>query len=394
MILKRWLVGDPIKTAQAAHERLSKRLALAIFSSNSISSVAYATEEILLVLILAGTAALAWSIPVSLAILFLVIVLTISYRQIIYEYPEGGGAYIVARSNLGEMPALIAAAALMIDYVLTVAVSVAAGVAAITSAVPEWFGHRTTLGLLFTLFIVVVNLRGARIAVPRPDYWERDDVDPGVADVVRGAFAKLRDAGCTLVEIDLDGELRSIVGTIFQPTQAAVFAGDGMDAPLPTSLTMAAWLRENSPDVTVQQMYRERPIRDAKRTFPPVDEQVRVLKEAAQRYAEIYRAHNVRAIAFPTVPIVATRIRTGGPKEPLGEMMTIKGKQIEEGRAAVQNVFIAPRLGAAALSIPVGLSQGLPVGLEFDALPGNDSELLGLGIAIQAVVGRIPPPSF
>jgi len=162
MILKRWLVGDPIKTAQAAHERLSKRLALAIFSSNSISSVAYATEEILLVLILAGTAALAWSIPVSLAILFLVIVLTISYRQIIYEYPEGGGAYIVARSNLGEMPALIAAAALMIDYVLTVAVSVAAGVAAITSAVPEWFGHRTTLGLLFTLFIVVVNLRGAR----------------------------------------------------------------------------------------------------------------------------------------------------------------------------------------------------------------------------------------
>ena len=102
-----------------------------------------------MVLILAGTAALAWSIPVSLAILFLVIVLTISYRQIIFEYPEGGGAYIVARSNLGEMPALIAAAALMIDYVLTVAVSVAAGVAAITSAVPELFGHRTALGLLF-----------------------------------------------------------------------------------------------------------------------------------------------------------------------------------------------------------------------------------------------------
>ncbi|HEX6532047.1 MAG TPA: APC family permease [Nitrospira sp.] len=162
MVLKRWLVGDPIKTAHAAHERLSKRLALAIFSSNSISSVAYATEEILLVLILAGTAALAWSIPVSLAILFLVIVLTISYRQIIYEYPEGGGAYIVARSNLGEMPALIAAAALMIDYVLTVAVSVAAGVAAITSAVPQWFGHRTGLGLLFILFIVVMNLRGVR----------------------------------------------------------------------------------------------------------------------------------------------------------------------------------------------------------------------------------------
>ncbi|BFU93914.1 MAG: Uncharacterized amino acid permease YdaO [Nitrospira sp.] len=162
MILKRWLVGDPLKTAQAADERLSKTIALAVFSSNAISSVAYATEEILLVLILAGSAALIWSIPVSLAILFLVIVLTISYRQIIYEYPEGGGAYIVARSNLGDMPALIAAAALMIDYVLTVAVSVAAGVAAITSAIPSLYAHRTALGLTAILFIVVVNLRGVR----------------------------------------------------------------------------------------------------------------------------------------------------------------------------------------------------------------------------------------
>ena len=162
MILKRWLVGDPLKTAQAVHERLSKTLALAIFSSNAISSVAYATEEILLVLILAGTAAVSWSIPVSLAILFLVLVLTISYRQIIYEYPEGGGAYIVARSNLGDVPALIAAAALMIDYVLTVAVSVAAGVAALTSAVPSLFSHREALGLVAILFIVVMNLRGVR----------------------------------------------------------------------------------------------------------------------------------------------------------------------------------------------------------------------------------------
>jgi mandelamide amidase len=240
--------------------------------------------------------------------------------------------------------------------------------------------------------VPAVNLRAVRIAIPRPDYWERDDVDPGVADVVRRAFATLRDVGCTLVEIDLDGEVRSIVGTIFQPTPAAVFAGDGMDAPQPTSLTMAAWLRENAPDVTVEQMYRDRPIRDAKRTFPPADEQVRALTEAAQRYAEVYRSHNVRAIAFPTVPIVAPPIRAGGPKEPLGELMTIKGKPIEEGRVVPQNLFIAPRVGATALSIPVGLSQGLPVGLELDALPGNDGELLGLGIAVQAVIGRIPSP--
>ena len=162
MILKRWLVGDPLKTAQARHERLSKTIALAIFSSNAISSVAYATEEVLLVLLLAGTAAVAWSIPVSLAILFLVLVLTISYRQIIYEYPEGGGAYIVARSNLGDRPALVAAAALMIDYVLTVAVSVAAGIAALTSAIPSLFIHREALGLVAILFIIMVNLRGVR----------------------------------------------------------------------------------------------------------------------------------------------------------------------------------------------------------------------------------------
>ena len=138
--VKRLIVGAPIPSHLAHRERFSRVTGLAVLSSDPLSSVAYATEEILLVLILAGTAALAWSIPVSLAILFLVIVLTISYRQIIYEYPEGGGAYIVARSNLGEMPALIAAAALMIDYVLTVAVSVAAGVAATESApaAAEW----------------------------------------------------------------------------------------------------------------------------------------------------------------------------------------------------------------------------------------------------------------
>ena len=162
MILKKWLVGDPLKTAQASHERLSKTLALSIFSSNAISSVAYATEEILLVLILAGTAAVSWSIPVSFAILFLTAVLTISYRQIIYEYPGGGGAYVVARANFGEIPALVAAGALMIDYILTVAVSVAAGIAALTSALPALFPHREALGLLAILFIVVMNLRGVR----------------------------------------------------------------------------------------------------------------------------------------------------------------------------------------------------------------------------------------
>ena len=162
MVLKRWLVGPALKTAQAAHERLSKRLALAVFSSNALSSIAYATEEILLVLVLAGSTVLGWSIPVSLSIVCLVTILTISYRQIIYEYPQGGGAYTVSRSNLGEWPALLAAAALMIDYVLTVAVSVAAGVAAITSAMPALFPYRETMGLVAVIILVIINLRGAR----------------------------------------------------------------------------------------------------------------------------------------------------------------------------------------------------------------------------------------
>ena len=162
MVLKRWLVGPALKTAQAAHERLSKRLALAVFSSDALSSVAYATEEILLVLVLAGAAAIHLTLPISLAIVGLLAILTMSYREIIFEYPSGGGAYIVGKANLGELPGLTAAAALIIDYVLTVAVSVAAGIAAVTSALPSLYPHRITLGVTAILLVVVVNLRGVR----------------------------------------------------------------------------------------------------------------------------------------------------------------------------------------------------------------------------------------
>lgn len=162
MLLKRLLVGLPLKTAQAAHQRLSKRLALAVFSSDALSSVAYATEEILLVLAPASLALIHFSIPVSLAIVLLLTILTISYIQIIFEYPEGGGSYIVSKDNLGEWPGLTAAAALMIDYLLTVAVSVAAGIAAITSAIPSLFPHRAMLGVLAIILVLLVNLRGVR----------------------------------------------------------------------------------------------------------------------------------------------------------------------------------------------------------------------------------------
>jgi len=160
--LKKVFVGAPLATAQARHERLSRASALAVFSSDALSSVAYATEEILLVLVLAGTVGLSYSIPIGLAIAVLIVVVVSSYRQTILAYPQGGGAYIVAKDNLGAVPALVAGGALLIDYVLTVAVSIAAGVAALTSAFPALFGVRVLLCVLCVAGIATANLRGIR----------------------------------------------------------------------------------------------------------------------------------------------------------------------------------------------------------------------------------------
>ena len=161
-LLKRWLVGPPMPLAQARHERLGKSLALAVFASDPLSSVAYATEEILLVLLLAGSAALSYSIPIALGIATLLAVVVISYRQTVAAYPQGGGAYLVAKDNLGVLPALVAAAALLVDYVLTVSVSVVAGIAALTSAVPALHRYRVVLSILAVAGIALGNLRGVR----------------------------------------------------------------------------------------------------------------------------------------------------------------------------------------------------------------------------------------
>jgi amino acid transporter len=160
--IRNLLVGSPLRTAEQVHQRLSKTKALAIFSSDALSSVAYATEEILLVLVLAGTAALHLSLPIAFIITGLLAIVAISYYQTIHGYPSGGGAYIVAHENLGVWPGLVAAAALLIDYVLTVAVSITAGILAIISAVPELLPWRVHLCLLAILLIVWGNMRGVR----------------------------------------------------------------------------------------------------------------------------------------------------------------------------------------------------------------------------------------
>ena len=160
--LKRVLVGAPIPSHEAHHERLSRVTGLAVLSSDALSSVAYATEEILRVLLVGGIAALGLVTPIGFVIAVTLAIVVFSYRQTIHAYPSGGGAYIVAKENLGTLASLIAAASLLIDYVLTVAVSVAAGVAALTSAFPQWVPYRVEIALGFVAVLMVGNLRGVR----------------------------------------------------------------------------------------------------------------------------------------------------------------------------------------------------------------------------------------
>ena len=159
---KRLLLGPPFRTTQLVHERISKRVALAVFSSDPISSTAYATEEMLLVLVAAGSAAVGLALPLAAGVAVLLLVLVLSYRQVIAAYPQGGGAYMVTRDNLGGVFAAVCAAALLVDYVLTVAVSVSAGTAALASAIPALNDFRVHLSVGFVVLLAWGNLRGIR----------------------------------------------------------------------------------------------------------------------------------------------------------------------------------------------------------------------------------------
>src|SRR5687768_6656860 len=160
--VKRRVIGRPLATEDEDAQLLPKRLALPVFASDPLSSVAYASEEAMLVLALAGAGALRLLAPVSFAVAALLAVVVISYRQTIRAYPDGGGAFLVAHQNLGAGPGVVAAAALLTDYVLTVAVSVAAGVAAITSALPSLLQWRVELALVAVAVLTLANLRGTK----------------------------------------------------------------------------------------------------------------------------------------------------------------------------------------------------------------------------------------
>ena len=160
--ISRFLLGRPLPTADAEHETIGKAVGLAVFASDALSSTAYATQEILVILAGAGTLAFGYVFPISIVIVGLLAIVVISYEQIIHAYPNGGGAYIVGHDNLGQFPALVAAAALLTDYILTVSVSVSSGVAQIVSAYPLLFEYRVPISVLCVAFIMLINLRGVR----------------------------------------------------------------------------------------------------------------------------------------------------------------------------------------------------------------------------------------
>src|SRR5205085_9683261 len=160
--LKRLLLGRPLATAAESEERVNRVVGLAIFASDNISSSAYATEEIMRVLLLAGVGALALTLPITLVICVVLAIVVLSYQQVIRAYPNGGGSYVVAKGNLGPLAGLGAGAALLTDYILTVSVSTAAGVAAITSAFPDVVQYRVTIMVIVVAFMTLMNLRGIR----------------------------------------------------------------------------------------------------------------------------------------------------------------------------------------------------------------------------------------
>jgi hypothetical protein len=159
---KRLLIGRPLASAEESEQRVNRFVGLAVFASDNISSSAYATEEIMRVLLLAGVGALTLTLPITLVICLVLGIVVLSYRQVIRAYPNGGGSYVVAKDNLGPLPGLAAGAALLTDYILTVSVSTAAGVAAITAAFPDVFEKRVAIMLLVVAFMTLMNLRGIR----------------------------------------------------------------------------------------------------------------------------------------------------------------------------------------------------------------------------------------
>ena len=262
------------------------------------------------------------------------------------------------------------------------------GMVALANVVDTWGPMARTVADVAFLDTVItgepvteVSLKGARIGIPRPDYWELDVVDPNVQQVTEDAFAKFEDAGAELIEIDLKAIL-------------ALNQGGRMNVRLPI-MSFEDWLAENVPGVTMEDVLARQGVwlcKPPETPQPSEEERVRILNESARYYTDVFTSNGLVAIAFPTVPFPAPLINVNGDTP--GQRITVNGNSVDELDAIITNLFSGPRFGAPGLSFPSGMTEGLPVSMEFDGLAGDDSKILGLGITAEKVLGRIPPPSL
>ena len=226
-----------------------------------------------------------------------------------------------------------------------------------------------------------VSLADVRIGIPRPDYWDNELIDNGLTETMLAAFSRLRDAGAELVEIDFKAILQLDEG------------GRLSDAVRMPRSDFSQWLSENLPGVTLEEVYAPRAVPAGGRAPQlSLEERVEIATAAASYYRGVFASSGILAVAFPTIPIPAPPINPDG--ERVGQTTMVNGKLVDEIEAIVPNLRFGPRLGAPGLVIPAGLTSGLPVGLELEGLPGDDSRLLGLGIAVEDALGPIPPPNL
>lgn len=226
-----------------------------------------------------------------------------------------------------------------------------------------------------------ISLKGARIGIPRADYWDQEYIDLGVKRVTEEAFAKLKDAGAQLVDIDLKALW-------------ALNEGARINVRLPIMST-EEWLKENVPNVTMMDVLARQAHWVCRPPTPPVAsqaERAKILAQSARVYSDTFKTNGLIALAFPTLPMPAPLINVNGDTP--GQRILINGRAVDELEALILNLFAGPRFGAPGLSLPSGLSDGLPVGLEFEGLAGDDSRILALGIAAERVLGYLPPPKF
>jgi len=223
-------------------------------------------------------------------------------------------------------------------------------------------------------------LKAVRIGIPTPEYWDSEFIDQGLAIVMRAAFAKLKGAGAQLVEVDIKAVLEIANARLNQALRR------------PSGRDLAGWLAQNLPGVTVEQVYAGRPMPNGLQIEPMSDEErTQILTAALQDYTAFFQSSGILAVAMPTLPVPAPPLDEAGA---MLESFPVNGKTQHNRKIIPNNLNLSPRIGAPGLSIPAGLTDGLPVGLLLEGLPGDDGRLLGLGIAVENVLGHIPGPTF